>query len=194
MAIDDAGSSSHLRRPTFAFASRLPAAFTRPERTAIKPSSFAMPVKYRNPVLPGFYPDPSVCRVGRDFYLVASSFEYFPGVPIFHSRDLVNWRQLGYCLNRPSQLPLAGVAASGGVWAPTLRHRDGTFYMTTTNVSSGGNFIVSAAAPEGPWSDPIPVAQQGIDPSLFFEDDGSVIYSTSSGGALQSRIDLATGK
>ncbi|MFZ5891195.1 MAG: glycoside hydrolase family 43 protein [Myxococcota bacterium] len=153
-----------------------------------------MSAKYRNPVIPGFHPDPSICRVGHDFYLVASSFEYFPGVPIFHSRDLVNWKQLGYCLNRPSQLPLAGVNASGGVWAPTLRHHQGVFYLTTTNVSAGGNFIVTATAPEGPWSDPIPVAQPGIDPSLFFDDDGSVLYTTSHNGAFQSRIDIASGK
>ncbi len=150
--------------------------------------------RYRNPVLPGFYPDPSVCRVGSDFYLVTSSFEYFPGVPIFHSRDLVHWRQLGHCLTRPSQLPLAGANASGGVWAPTLRHHDGVFYLTTTNTSGIGNFIVSATAPGGPWSDPIAVAQPGIDPSLFFDDDDSVLYTTSHEGALQSRIDLKSGK
>jgi xylan 1,4-beta-xylosidase len=153
-----------------------------------------MPTSYRNPVLPGFHPDPSVCRVGRDFYLVTSSFEYFPGVPIFHSRDLVHWRQLGHCLNRPSQLPLANAWASGGIFAPTLRHNRGVFYLTTTNVSSDGNFIVTATSPEGPWSEPLPVGQQGIDPSLFFDEDGSVIYSTSSGGALQSRIDIASGR
>jgi alpha-N-arabinofuranosidase len=132
--------------------------------------------------------------VGSDFYLVTSSFEYFPGVPIFHSRDLVHWRQIGHCLNRPSQLPLGGAKASGGIWAPTLRYHDGIFYLTTTNVSGDGNFIVTARDPEGPWSDPIPVGQPGIDPSLFFDDDGSAIYSTSSGGALQSRIDVTTGK
>jgi xylan 1,4-beta-xylosidase len=153
-----------------------------------------MSMKYRNPVLPGCYPDPSVCRVGRDFYLVTSSFEYFPGVPIFHSRDLVHWRQLGHCLDRPSQLALTGANSSCGIYAPTLRHHDGVFYMTTTNVSSGGNFIVTARAPEGPWSEPIPVAQPGIDPSLFFDEDGTVLYSTSSGGALQSRIDVESGK
>lgn len=150
--------------------------------------------KFKNPVRPGFYPDPSICRVGHDFYLVASSFEYFPGIPIFHSRDLVAWRQIGHCLQRPSQLPLAGANASGGVWAPTLRHHDGVFYMTTTNVSLGGNFIVTATAPEGPWSEPILVKQDGIDPSLFFEADGTVLYTTSSGGALQSRIDIKTGQ
>jgi alpha-N-arabinofuranosidase len=150
--------------------------------------------KYTNPVLPGFYPDPSVCRVGQDFYLVTSSFEYFPGVPIFRSRDLVHWRQLGHCLNRPKQLPLDGARASGGIFAPTLRHHDGVFYLTTTNTSSGGNFIVTASAAEGPWSDPIPVAQPGIDPSLFFDEDGNVLYTTASGGALQSRIDVASGQ
>ncbi|HEY4157134.1 MAG TPA: glycoside hydrolase family 43 protein [Polyangiaceae bacterium] len=150
--------------------------------------------RYRNPVLPGFYPDPSVCRVGDDYYLVTSSFEYFPGVPIFHSRDLVHWRQIGHCLTRASQLPLVGARASGGVWAPTLRHRDGVFYMTTTNVSLGGNFIVTARAPEGPWSEPIRIAQPGIDPSLFFEDDGSALYTTSHQGAFQSRIDVESGQ
>lgn len=149
---------------------------------------------YRNPVLPGFHPDPSVCRVGDDYYLVTSSFEYFPGIPIFHSRDLVHWRKLGHCLERPSQVPLAGATASGGVWAPTLRHHGGTFYMTTTNVTRGGNFIVSAPAPEGPWSEPIFVEQPGIDPSLFFDEDGSIYYTTAHGGAFQSQIDIATGE
>jgi alpha-N-arabinofuranosidase len=148
---------------------------------------------FRNPVLPGFHPDPSVCRVGRDYYLVTSSFEYFPGVPLFHSRDLVHWRQLGHCLTRPSQLPLDKAGASGGIYAPTLRFHQGLFYLTTTNVSGGGNFIVTSPAPEGPWSEPIFVAQPGIDPSLFFDVDGSALYTTSSEGALQSRIDVTTG-
>lgn len=150
--------------------------------------------KFRNPVLPGFHPDPSVCRVGGDYFLVNSSFEYFPGVPIFHSRDLVNWRQIGHCLDRPGQLPLERAGASGGIYAPTIRHHQGVFYMTTTNVSAGGNFIVTATAPEGPWSDPIPVKQDGIDPSLFFDEDGTVLFTTASGGALQSRIDVKTGR
>jgi xylan 1,4-beta-xylosidase len=149
---------------------------------------------YRNPVVPGFHPDPSVCRVGSDYYLVTSSFEYFPGIPIFHSRDLVHWQKLGYCLNRASQLPLSGATASGGVWAPTLRYHAGVFYLTTTNVTAGGNFIVTATSPAGPWSEPIPVPQPGIDPSLFFDVDGSAIYTTSSDGALQSRIDVKSGK
>lgn len=132
--------------------------------------------------------------MGRDFYLVTSSFAYFPGVPIFHSRDLVHWRPLGHCLNRASQLPLNGAASWAGIWAPTLRHRDGVFYLTTTNMTEGGNFIVTARAAEGPWSEPIFVAQKGIDPSLFFDDDGGAILMTSHGGALQSHIDVETGR
>ena len=103
-------------------------------------------------------PDPSICRVGADFYLVTSSFEYFPGVPIFHSRDLVNWTQIGHVLTRERQLNLAGVYSSGGIYAPTLRHHAGRFYMITTLVGSpkhGGNFYVTADDPRGPWSDPI---------------------------------------
>ena len=92
---------------------------------------------YRNPVIPGFHPDPSVVRVGDDFFLVTSSFEFFPGVPIFTSRDLVHWRQLGHVLTRESQLPLRKARPSGGIYAPTLRHHDGTFYVITTNVDGG---------------------------------------------------------
>ena len=79
-------------------------------------------MRYRNPIIPGFHPDPSVCRVGSDYYLVTSSFEYFPGVPIFHSHDLVHWRQMGHCLTRASQLPLEGAGPSDGIWAPSIRH------------------------------------------------------------------------
>ncbi|WP_433500453.1 glycoside hydrolase family 43 protein [Sphaerimonospora sp. CA-214678] len=130
---------------------------------------------FRNPIIPGFHPDPSVCRVGDDYYLVTSSFEWFPGVPIFHSRDLVNWRQLGHVLDRPSQLDLDGVRASGGVYAPTIRHHDGVFYVITTVVGGAGDFIVTATDPAGPWSDPHPLpGVGGIDPSLLFDDDGRV--------------------
>src|SRR5512147_842536 len=93
-----------------------------------------MPKTYRNPILPGFYPDPSICRVGDDYYLVTSSFEYFPGLPLFHSRDLVHWRQIGHVLDRPSQLPLEGVRCSGGLFAPTIRFSQGTFYVINTLV------------------------------------------------------------
>ena len=99
-------------------------------------------MKFTNPILPGFHPDPSICRVGEDYYLVNSSFEYFPGVPVYHSRDLMNWRQIGHCLTRESQLPLRGVRPSDGIYAPTIRHHNGRFYMVTTNVAGGGNFYV----------------------------------------------------
>lgn len=154
-------------------------------------------MNYRNPVISGFHPDPSVCRVGEDYYLVTSSFEYFPGVPLFHSKDLVNWQQLGHVLTRTEQLDLRNARSSGGIFAPTLRYHNGTFYMTTTNVTGGGNFIVSARDPRGPWSNPVYVDQPGIDPDLFFDADGSVYYTTSydakGQGAYQSRIDLDTG-
>ncbi len=132
----------------------------------------------RNPILPGFYPDPSICRVGDDFYMVTSSFSYFPGVPVFHSRDLVHWEQLGHCLSRLEQLKLDWRAMSGGVYAPTIRWHDGLFYMVTTNVSHTGNFYVTAREAAGPWSDAHPIrGAVGIDPSFFWDDDG-VCYMT----------------
>ncbi|MCZ8521361.1 MULTISPECIES: glycoside hydrolase family 43 protein [Paenibacillus] len=155
-------------------------------------------MNYRNPVISGFHPDPSVCRVGEDYYLVTSSFEYFPGVPLFHSKDLVNWEQLGHVLTRTEQLDLRKAWSSGGIFAPTIRYHDGMFYMTTTNVSNGGNFYVYTENPRGDWSDPVYVDQPGIDPDLFVDEDGTVYYTTShdaSGqGAYQSRIDLRSGK
>ena len=111
-------------------------------------------MKLHNPVIPGFYPDPSVCRVGDDFYLVTSSFEFFPGLPLFHSRDLAHWEQIGHVLTRDSQLSLQGCRPSGGLYAPTIRHHEGTFYVVCTNVSSGVNFIVSTRDIRGEWSDP----------------------------------------
>lgn len=132
---------------------------------------------YPNPIFPGFYPDPSICKVGSDYYLVTSTFAYFPGVPIFHSRDLIHWEQIGNILNRDSQLPLHGAGVSEGIFAPTLRYHDGTFYMITTNVSNQlGNFIVTAKDPAGPWSEPYSLGSEGIDPSLFFDDDGTCYY------------------
>ena len=123
-----------------------------------------------NPILPGFHPDPSIVAVGNDYYMVNSSFQYFPGVPISHSRDLVHWEQIGNVLDRPSQLPLKNATSLRGIYAPTIRYNDGIFYMITTNVGNGGNFMVTATNPAGPWSEPIWLEQQGIDPSLFFED------------------------
>jgi alpha-N-arabinofuranosidase len=130
---------------------------------------------FRNPVLPGSYPDPSICRVGADFYLVTSSFAYYPGIPLFHSRDLVTWRQLTHVLDRPGQLPLTGLDVSDGIWAPTIRHHDSTFFVVATlarDRRGSLTFVVTAADPAGPWSDPVPLDADGIDPSLFFDDDG----------------------
>ena len=159
----------------------------------------AEPAKtFQNPVIPGFYPDPSICRVGDDYYLVNSSFEFFPGVPIFHSRDLVHWRQLGYCLTRKSQLNLDHARASGGIYAPTLRYHNGTFYLITTLVDTGGNFFVTATNPAGPWSEPVWVDHAGIDPSLFFDEDGTAYYDRHEGmgdGFIgQAKINVQTGQ
>jgi xylan 1,4-beta-xylosidase len=155
-------------------------------------------MRYQNPVIPGFYPDPSICRVGADYFLVTSSFEYFPGVPLFHSRDLVHWRQIGHCLTRESQLPLDRCPSSYGIYAPTLRFYNGRYYMTTTNVGNGGHFYVWTDDIYGEWSDPIWVDQPGIDPDLFFDADGSVYFTTAAGeaatGIYQSQIDINNGK
>ena len=109
-------------------------------------------MKFKNPVIPGFDPDPSICRVGDDFYLVTSSLEYFPGVPIYHIKNLINREHIGYCLDRESQLPLENCRNSGGIYAPTISYNNGTFYMTTTNTTGGGNFIVGTDDPRGSWS------------------------------------------
>ena len=131
------------------------------------------PDEYVNPILAGFYPDPSIERVGDDYYLVTSSFAYFPGVPIFHSKNLVDWTQIGSVLDRPSQLNLDSAGISRGIFAPVIRYNAGKFYMITTLIDRGGNFIVTATNPAGPWSDPVWLKQiDGIDPSLFFDDDG----------------------
>jgi alpha-N-arabinofuranosidase len=135
---------------------------------------------FRNPIVTGFHPDPSICRVGDDYYMVHSSFEYFPGVPIFHSKDLVHWRQIGHVLTRKSQLNLDHAKASAGIYAPTLRYHNGTFYMVTTLIGSG-NFYVTAKNPAGPWSDPVWLDRSGIDPSLLFDDDGTIYYTRHEG-------------
>jgi xylan 1,4-beta-xylosidase len=137
-----------------------------------------MPLTFRNPILSGCYPDPSICRVGEDYYLVTSSFEYFPGLPIFHSRDLIHWNQIGHVLDRPSQLDLDEIRPSGGLYAPTIRHHNGTFYIINTLVDAkqrSGNFIVTSTRPQGPWSEPNWIEDaDGFDPSLLFDEDGRV--------------------
>ena len=144
-------------------------------------------ITYTNPVIPGFYSDPSVIRVGDDYYLITSTFEYFPGVPVFHSKDLVNWKQIGHAIHRTDQLP-DGL----NIFAATLRYNDGLFYMITTNIGGKGNFFVTAEDPAGPWSDPIWVNVPGIDPDLFFDDDGKV-YTIGSSFELYE-IDPKTGE
>lgn len=145
--------------------------------------------KFSNPIIRGGYPDPSICKVGDTFYLVNSSFEYFPGLPIHKSKDLINWELIGYGLDRESQVSskvnLIDVQSNGGIHAPTIRYHDGVFYIITTNVyfdvdkqkADMINFIITADNPSGPWSDPIHIlGAPGIDPDLFFDDDGRVWY------------------
>lgn len=150
--------------------------------------------EYRNPVIPGYHPDPSVCRVGDTFYLVNSSFQYFPGVPIFQSKDLVHWQQIGNVLDRESQVPLKGASSWLGIYAPTIRYHEGTYYMITTNVGNGGNFMVTAKDPRGPWSEPVWLKQQGIDPSLYFENGKCYMVSNPGDAIWLCEINPKTGE
>ena len=149
---------------------------------------------YRNPIIPGFHPDPSVCRVGDTFYLVNSSFQYFPGVPIFESKDMIHWKQIGNVLDRASQIPLRGASSWQGIYAPTIRYHDGTYYMITTNIGNGGNFMVTAKDPRGPWSEPIWLKQQGIDPSLYFENGKCYMVSNPDDTIMLCEINPVTGE
>lgn len=156
-------------------------------------------MKYKNPVIKGFYPDPSVCYANGKYYLVSSSFQYFPGVPLFESDDLVNWKQIGYVLTRKSQVMLDKINSSGGVFAPTIRYNDGRFYMVTTNDTTHQNFYVYTDDIYGEWSEPVYVAQGGIDPSLYFENGRTYFISNGSddkgvSGVVQCEIDIETGK
>ena len=131
--------------------------------------------QYRNPILPGFYPDPSICRRGDDYFLINSTFSYFPGIPVFHSKDLMHWKQIGNALDRPSQLKLDGLGVSSGVYAPAIEYneKNQTFYIINTVVGDIGNFIVKSKDPFKGWSEPIKLPEvKGIDPSLFFDNDG----------------------
>jgi xylan 1,4-beta-xylosidase len=131
------------------------------------------PGQYRNPVVQGFYPDPSVTRVGKDYYLVNSTFAWFPGLPVFHSTDLVHWTQIGNAIDRPGMLDFKRLGLSRAVFAPSIEHHDGLFYITNTCVDCGGNFLITAKDPKGPWSDPVWLPDVGgIDSALFFDDDG----------------------
>ena len=153
----------------------------------------------RNPILPGFNPDPSICRVGEDYYIATSTFEWYPGVQIHHSRDLVNWRLVTRPLDRATQLDMRGNPDSGGVWAPCLSHADCRFWLVYTDVKrldgnfkDAHNFIVTARAIEGPWSDPTYVNSSGFDPSLFHDDDGrkwlvNMVWDHRTDGAARER-------
>jgi len=133
------------------------------------------PDEFYNPILQGTYPDPAIARKGDDYYMVVSSFSMFPGVPIFHSNDLVNWTQIGHVLDRKSQLKVFNSGISEGIYAPDIRYNqyNDTFYMITTQFAGGfGNIVVKTKDPRKGWSDPIKLDFQGIDPALFFDDDG----------------------
>jgi xylan 1,4-beta-xylosidase len=133
------------------------------------------PVEFRNPILPGFQPDPSIVRVGRDYYVVNSSFGWLPGLPIFHSRDLVNWQQIGNAITSTEYLKVTSGGINRAIFAPTIRFNNGLFHIITTCIECGGNFIITAKRPEGPWSKPVWLdAVTGIDPDLFFDDDGRI--------------------
>lgn len=158
-------------------------------------------LSYQNPVVKGFFPDPSICRAGNDYYLVNSSFEFFPGVPVLHSGDLVNWEHIANAITRKSQLVLGDNRVSEGIWAPVIRYFGGKFYLVITDMFDGTNMLLTADDPSGPWSDPLVIPQKNIDPSLFMDDDGKVYYTGTSPwsdnaekGIYQAEIDLNTGK
>ncbi|SNR67119.1 glycoside hydrolase family 43 protein [Lutibacter flavus] len=144
--------------------------------TAIKTTDITT---FKNPILPGYHPDPSICRVGDDYYMVNSTFEWFPGMPIHHSKDLVNWELIGYALHSPEQLSLQeGLDDYMGIFAVSIRYNNGLFYIITTcvNCEKGGNFYMTAKNPAGPWSKPVWLDAPGIDPSLMWDDDGTCYY------------------
>ncbi|MGY5356157.1 glycoside hydrolase family 43 protein [Wenyingzhuangia sp. IMCC45467] len=136
------------------------------------------PTNFKNPVLSGFNPDPSICRVGDDYYMVTSSFTWFPGIPIYHSKDLVNWELIGHGITRKEQLDFEGVKDEKGVWAVTIRYHQGLFYLITTCNNCGGNFYITTKDPAGEWSNPVWLNEaSGIDPSLFWDEDGTCYYT-----------------
>ena len=176
---------------------------------AMSTSHTASAQGFQNPIIPGFYPDPSVLRVGEDYYLINSTFQFFPGVPLWHSRDLVHWEQLGNVLDRSIQLPLNGSDCWSGIYAPTIRFHEGRFYMITTNVGHVGNFVVMADVPTGAkaedypqlfregkihWGEPIWLTQEGIDPSLLFEDGKCYMTSNPDGAIWLCELDADTGE
>ncbi|MDO7848640.1 glycoside hydrolase family 43 protein [Hymenobacter sp. M29] len=140
----------------------------------------AQSITLTNPILSGFYPDPSIVKVGPDYYLVNSTFSYFPGIPVMHSRDLKNWEQVGSVISRPSQMNFLGDRMTRGLFAPAIHYHNGIYYVTCTLIDRKGNFVVTAKNPAGPWSDPVYLPEvKGIDPSLFFEENKAyVVYNS----------------
>ncbi len=158
--------------------------------------------KINNPILPGFYPDPSICRVGDDFYIACSSFEIYPGIPIFHSKDLAHWEKIGHALTKENGFHVEANMVVNGIAAPTLRYHNGTFYVMSCNFSHKGNFMVTAKDPAGPWSEPVWLPEvPDLDCSLFFDNDdkayivtpGNAEQEDNNRGIFISEFDLDTG-
>ena len=154
---------------------------------------------YTNPIIPGMHPDPSICLAGEDFYLVTSSFEYFPSIPIFRSKDLIHWEQLGHCIDRREQITLRkGFPGGTGIYAPTIRFHNGRFYVITTNITYGGdddgNFIIWSDDPAQGWSEPIFVDMPGIDPSLYFEGEHAYYTGAYDNQIIFCEIDITNGQ
>jgi len=128
---------------------------------------------FTNPILAGFYPDPSICKADNYYFIVNSTFSYFPGIPVFQSKDLVNWKLIGHAMDRAEQMDLTGLGVSRGIFAPAIAYRNDLFYIICTLVDAGGNFVITSNSPEGPWSNPVWLPEiNGIDPSMFFDGDG----------------------
>ncbi|MDO4260007.1 MAG: family 43 glycosylhydrolase [Actinomycetaceae bacterium] len=168
----------------------------------------AMEQYMSNPIIPGFHPDPSVCRVGNDYYLACSTFEYLPGIPIFHSTDLENFELISHVIVRDGQSGVKGVPTQGGIWAPTIRHHNGKFYLVVPDMMGDGrgNILYTADHPAGPWDDGVVMEVLGIDPDIAWDDEGTC-YVTMSGfifdeetgtlihqGITQVTLDPTTGK
>lgn len=149
---------------------------------ALSPLAQAQKVTLNNPILTGFYPDPSIVKVGADYYSVHSTFSYFPGLPIMHSRDLKNWKQIGNVISRPSQMDFMGERMTRGLFAPAISYYKGVYYVTCTDIDYDGNFVVTATNPAGPYSNPVKLPQvRGIDPSIYFDeatDKAYIVYNS----------------
>jgi xylan 1,4-beta-xylosidase len=145
--------------------------------------------EFRNPIVSGYAPDPTVTRVGDDYYLVTSSFTHFPGLPIYHSKDLVNWTQIANAIDRPEQFDFSGLEVSRGIFAPDISYHDGTYYLTSTCVDCNGNFVMTADHPTGPWSNPYWLGFEGIDPSIYWGDGGKAYILNNGAPNEESRYD-----